>query len=216
MPRALRIGHALTSYDTSFPATENPLSQSSRWRVGGVTGFYRNPRTTSGRCFAASFVTPDEYDDCLAHLQGHAISANHYVEGTIYRESGYDTPGATHEVGLYLRMTIGEEFVSGYEFLFEAQGSFQVVRWEGTHHTIDNFFTGIDVSGSSPGALSHGDVVRVEVVDDEFAALLNGVEFASFTDDTFSTGSPGLGFFVREGSTTPANYCFSRWRAGAA
>lgn len=216
MPRGLRIGHALTSYDTQFPATENPLSQSNRWRVGGATGFYGNPRSTTGKCFAASFVDPESYDDCLGHLQNHAIPANQYAEATVFRESGYDTPGNTHEFSLYLRMLIGDEFVRGYEFLFEAQGSFQVVLWLGTTHAIENFDTSISVTGTGPGVLAHGDVVRVEAVGNDFVCLHNGDEVASFTDATWTTGNPGLGFFVREGSTTPENYCVSRYRAGAA
>lgn len=215
MGRALRIGHALTSYDTQFPGTENPLSQASRWRVGGVTGFYKNPRTTPAKCFAANFVGAG-FDDCLAHLQNHAIPSNHFSEFTISREDGYEA-GDTHECSLYVRMSIGEEFVRGYEVIFEAStGSIQVVLWKGISQEADNFDTGISVTGSSPGASQQGDVLRVVAVGDQFAVYKNSVQFASFSDDTWAQGNPGIGFFVRDTDTVPESYCISRFRAGAA
>lgn len=214
----LRVPPRPSAYSTGWPLTENPISEGEFWRVGGVTGFYKNPRSTPGKCFAADFVGGGDVDDCLAHPDPdkHVIPANHFAQGTIFRQAGYTTPGNTHEVGFYLRMLIGAQFVRGYELLFEAQGSFQVVRWEGTGTGSGNFFTGISVGGSSPGVLAHGDVIRVTAIGSQFRAYKNSVEFADFVDTTFATGNPGFGFFVRSGGTTPENYCLSNFSCGAA
>lgn len=205
-------GDLPTSYFTAFPLTENPINQSGMFRVGSVTGFYKNPRSTPGKCFAADFVGAG-LDDCLAHLVNHAVPVDHRVTVTIFRAPSY-TAGDTHEIGVYLRMVIGDEFVRGYEMLFEASGSFQVVRWEGTSHDFpDNFFTGISVSGAGPGQLADGDEIVAQVIGDDFEVFKNGISVATFTDSTFSDGNPGMGFFVREGGTTPENFCTTSWAA---
>jgi hypothetical protein len=179
-----------------------------------VTGFYKNPRSIGGKCYAADTVGAD-YDDCLGQLQNHAIPANQYAEMTVFRQAGYTTPGDTHENGLYLRMLIGASLVRGYEFLFEAQGSFQIVRWEGVSQDSSNF-TVLSPGGSSPGALAHGDVILVTAIGSQLRCYKNGVEFADVVDTTWSTGNPGLGFFVRPTGTTPENYCISAYSAGPA
>ncbi len=203
------------SYSTDFPDTENPISQGGMFRVGDVTGFYKNPRSTPGKCFAADFVGAG-LDDCLAHLINHAVPVNHRVTASVFRASSY-TAGETHEIGLYLRMEIGVgvggEFVRGIECLFDAGGAFQVVKWLGTAHDLSNFDTGISVSGAGPGQLVDGDVIAVEVVGNDYEVFKNGVSVATFTDTEFSDGNPGMGFFVRSGGTTPENFCIESWAA---
>lgn len=212
-----------TSYSTSFPDTENPIDQDGMFRVGTQTAFYGTPRSTPGKCFAATFVgdiSPD-YDDCIAHLINHAVPVNQRVSGTVFRESGYD-PSDNQELALYLFMEIGAEFVRGYEFLWNSAGSFQIVVWLGTAHDISNFDTGLSLTGAGPGTPAHGDVLSVQVITDgsgnHFEVFKNGVSVGTCDDEpaTWEDGNPGMGFFVRPGDTTLANYGFSNWSVTAA
>ncbi len=206
-----------TSYFTDFPLTENPINQGGMFKVGSVTGFYQDPRSTPGRCFASA--TSAGYDDCLAQLQNHAVPDNHRVTVTIYRDPLY-TAGDSHEVGIYIRMTIGVGpggiYVTAYEFLMSIDGSFQIIRWEGTSHDIDNFNFSIVVTGSGPGALVTGDVVAVQVIGEAFEVYKNGVLVATASDDVHATGNPGMGFFVRPTGNDPTKYNISTWMAEAA
>jgi hypothetical protein len=208
------VSPPLTSYSTLFPATENPLSEGGMWRVGGVTGYYENPRTVAGTCFAAATVDPAETDDCLGQLQNHSVPVNHRVTATIRRVGGY-VASDSHEVGLYLRLVIGAQFVRGYECLFAAPGggNFQIVRWEGTGTDGSNFAV-LTTSGSH-GTLVDGDVIAAEIIGTNIKCYKNGVQFESITDATWSNGNPGMGFFVRPGGT-PASFCISAWAAQAA
>ena len=204
----------VSSFFADFSLTENPISQGGKFRTGGVTGFYKDPRSIGGKCYAASTVGAD-YDDCLGQLQNHGIGANQRASLTVFRQGGY-TSGDTHEFALYLRLVIGASLVRGYECLMNEQDGFQIVRWEGISQGSDNFNTGISVSGSGPGHLVTGDVIVFEGIGSNFRVLKNAVEVASFTDSTWTTGNPGLGFFVRPTGNTPENFCISAWSAQAA
>jgi hypothetical protein len=47
-----------------------------------------------------------------------------------------------------------------------------------------------------PG-ITTGDVVKAAIVGNVITAFVNGVAVAQATDDTFSTGSPGFGFWLQ-------------------
>lgn len=213
MGRGLRIGFA-SSYDTQFPADENPISEGSRWRVGGATGFYKSPRSLGGKCFGAN--TASGFDDCLGQLEMPTIGNDHRVEATVHKTGGYTPPGS-HEVGLYLRIGIGAEFVTGYEclFPFNGGGEFQIVGWLGLNHEdLDNFDLSIDVSSMNGGlgTIAHGDVLAAQIVGSTIKCYRNGTQFAQATDTRYASGKPGLGFFVQPDGE-PEKYCITRYRA---
>ncbi len=215
-------GDVPTSYYTAFPDTENPIDQDGMFRVGTETAFYGTPRSTPGKCFAATFVgeIAADYDDCLAHLINHAVPVDQRVTGTVFRQVGYD-PEDNHELALYLFMEIGAEFVRGYEFLWNTAGSFQIVIWLGTDHDLDNFDTSLSLVGAGPGTPADGDELAVQVVTDgsgnHFEVFKNSVSVGTCDDEpaTWTDGNPGMGFFVRPGDTTLANYGFSSWSVTA-
>ncbi len=214
MGRGLRIGHA-GSYDTSWAADENPISEGGRWTVAGG-GFYQDVRSLGGKCFGAA--TSAGYNDCLAMLDMPNIGNNHRVEITVSLTGGY-TPGDSHENGIYLRRGragASNEFVTGYEMLFPFPGSpFQIVAWLGTHHDdLANFDTSIEITemNGGLGTIAHGDVLAAQIVGSTIKAYRNGTQFAQATDSRWTTGKPGLGFFVRPGGT-PSSYCITRYRA---
>jgi len=200
------------SYSTNFPLTENPISESGKWRVGGVTGYYGSPRTTTGKCFAGSTVTPGELDDNLAQLISPVISANCSITTTISKSTGSKTD--SFEAAHYGRMNIdaGTTFVRGYEILIGFNpGEFQVVKWLGVSHAFPANFVVLSTSGS-PAAVSNGDVFRTDFIGNVITCYRNGVLFNTTTDSSspWLDGSPGMGFFVSPGNT-PSDYCFSSW-----
>lgn len=157
-----KSGFSEGSYSTSFPATENPLNQGGRWRVGTVTGYYGTPRTTPGKCFANTTVTPGELDDNLAQLLSPNISANCRVTVTVSKSTGSKTD--SFEFGIYGRMSIGAQFVRGYEVLIGFNPSeFQVVKWLGVATTFPANFTVLSTSGI-PAAVNDGDVFHVDFI----------------------------------------------------
>ncbi len=221
----LRIGHG-PSYDTSWPADENPIAQAvagtPRWTVGGG-GFYNNIRSLGGLCYGAA--TSSGYDDCLAMLDTPTIGNNHRVEVTVHRVVGYDPRDGdgnriSHEIGAYVRRGragSSNEFVTGYECLFpiDGGGDFQIIGWLGTtHDDLSNFDLGISVTtmNGGLGTIAHGDVLAAQIVGSTIKCYRNGTQFAQATDTRYSTGKPGLGFFIRPGGT-PASFCISRYRA---
>lgn len=218
MGMIIAVPSLATDYSTNFPDDENPISQGGRWRVGGVTGFYKNPRTLSGRCFGA--ITQPDYDDCLGQLLTPSIQGDYAVEVVIYRDPTY-TNVNTHEVGLYFDLTIGVGpggiYAQGYEMLFSLNSAFQGVKWLGISHDIDNFEQLADSSSPPTTDFQTGDVFRVERVGSLFTCFYNSVEFCEMDDSEFAgTGNPGMGFFTRpDAGNDPAKFCITSWSAEA-
>lgn len=190
--------------------TENPISESSRWEVGSASGYYGSPRTSGGKCFAATTVTPGELDDNLAQLVTPAIPANCSVSVTISKSTGSKTD--SFEVGIYGRRVRTGANYRGYEVLigFNA-GEFQVVKWLGVDHSLANNFTILSTSGA-PAAVSNGDIFRADFIGNVITCYRNGVLFNTTTDSSspWLDGVPGMGFFVSPGNT-PSDYCISTW-----
>lgn len=197
-----------TSYSTAFPLTENPISEGGRWRVGGVTGFYRSPQTTPGLCFGNG--TSADFDDCLGQLQTPFLNANYSISVVIHKTGGYTAPDS-HEVGIYGRLIIGASLVRGYEVLIGfTSGEFQVVKWLGISQASDNF-TVMSTSGT-PAAVNDGDVFRADFIGNVITVYRNGSLFNTTTDSSspWLDGNPGMGFFIRPGGT-PSSYCTTSW-----
>src|SRR3977135_3659907 len=60
------------TYFTNFPATENPMSESSNWINGGTTGLsWTNVRTTTNKGFGTQpGNSSNPFDDSIAVLTG--------------------------------------------------------------------------------------------------------------------------------------------------
>jgi hypothetical protein len=201
-----------SSYSTNFPNTENPISEGGQWLNGAANGLdWQNVRTTTGLAFGSG--TNSGYNDNVAQLTNHSIPANQQVQVTIHRASGY-TPPSSHEVSLYVRMAIAAHNIRGYEILvpFGGNGG-QIVRWNGALGD----FTPLSVSGSGFSTVADGDIVIAKIVGSTITAYHNGVAALSATDGTWSSGNPGMGFFIRPGTgANPSSWCISSWAASAA
>jgi hypothetical protein len=64
------------------------------------------------------------------------------------------------------------------------------VRWTGP---LGDFTELFDVKGAQ-FAVKDGDVMSASVVGNVITAYRNGVQMAQVTDNTFTTGNPGIGF----------------------
>jgi hypothetical protein len=200
------------SYTTNFDATENPLSEGGHWVNGGTTGLdWQNVRSASGLAYGTG--PSYGYDDCIAHLTNHSIGANHQVSGTVRLASGY-VASSSHELGLYLRMQISAHLARGYEILFPSPGGgvFQVMVWEGAMGAFHEI-TGKGGGGTLPRALRDGDVVSAKIVGSTITVALNGTVFNTTVDSTYTSGNPGMGFFMRPGAGDISNFCLTSWTA---
>jgi hypothetical protein len=205
-------------YETSFPATENPISQGGIWSNGAVvaSSSWNNVRTTPGKCFGAA--TTSGFGDCISYLQGRFSTTKHYVEVDIFIQGGY-SPGVSHEVGIYLFGNMTTNFANGYEFNFGLGAGLQVVRQNGANGDFD---TGVvTLLTGSPPTLVNGNTVRVKASivggNPTFDVLVGGSSVATYNDTTAGkivSGSPGIGFFGRPGATMD-NYCITRWKGGS-
>jgi hypothetical protein len=178
---------------TSFPDTENPISQSGLWINGGTDGgSWNDVRTTPGLAFAAAIVSTT--DDDLAVLTT-AFGLNQYIEGTVHRAGGYSPPDS-HEIELLVRFVISSGVARGCEINWGHAGNAQIVKWNGD---LGDFDTPVDLGGI--GAPADGDRLRVEAIGDEITVYKNDVSVGSTTMAGLADGQPGIGFFPRTGAT---------------
>lgn len=197
--RCLAVESPASSYSTSFPLTENPISESGRWQSPSIGGF-TDVRTENGNAFGTNGVA-DVYDDSYAFLTGY--SNDHEVDAVIYRGS---PPAFNHEVELHLR--VAETTVTKlYEVLKSKDGSFQVVRWDGMVGDSVLNITDLTSLGTGPGHSSapvNGDRIRARIVGQTITVWYNESQIWTYTDNSagkLTSGNPGIGFFYRPGAT---------------
>jgi hypothetical protein len=92
-------GSVVTSYSTTFPATENPISEGGIWLNGATDGLdWTDMKTASGRAYSPAFVTG--FHDGLAQLKTSflACTSNQFSEGVVYVSA---PGGGANEIELY-------------------------------------------------------------------------------------------------------------------
>ena len=196
------------TYSTNFPLTENPISESGRWINGGSTGLkWANVRTTPGLAFGTQSGSAG-YDDSTAVLSG-TWGPNQTVQATVAVTSASSASSVFEEVELRLRTTITANSITGYEVncgISASSNYVQIVRWNGPLGS----FTQLD------GRAYHcvnGDVLKATISGSTITVYLNGTALYSVTDSTYSSGSPGMGFYLQGTSGVDANYGFSSFSA---
>lgn len=199
--------YALT-YTTSFPATENPISESSNWTNGATVGLdWHNCQTIAGKAFGTQVSgDTDGTDDSTAVLAG-SWGVNQTVQATVFVLS---TGSSTEEVELRVNTLIAPHSITGYEINFSCHTStkyVEIVRWNGAHA---NFTI---LSQDNTHSVVDGDIVKATIDGSgHIAAFINGVQIITATDTTYTTGQPGMGFFL-ENSVTASNYGFTQFSA---
>jgi hypothetical protein len=191
------------TYTTNFPATETAISEGGRWINGKVTGLnWSNVQTTAGFAFGTQSGSGGT-DDSTAILSGN-WGPDQTAQATVHF-TNVQPPPIYEEVELRLRTSISANSLTGYEINFQASTAsnayIQIVRWNGP---LNNFTYVNDRNG--PG-LHDGDVVKATISGSTITVYVNGAQVLQGTDSTYTSGSPGMGFFL-SGTTASANSNF--------
>jgi hypothetical protein len=198
-----------TTYATSFPLAENPISESGNWVNGGTTGIdWGNVQTSSHLAYGVTM--PGTYADPTAVLTG-TWPSDQFVQATVSIPSSQGT-GCCHEVELRFRTTIASHSITGYELNCSTVPAFPylgVVRWNGAI----NDFTG--VGSQVAQGCANGDVLAVTMVGSTITVYKNGVKMTQVADSTYTNGSPGIGFYDNPDSSWNS-FGFSNFFAGNA
>jgi hypothetical protein len=204
---ALPVPRSARTCTTKFPLTENPISEGGAWINGKANGLdWADVRTTPGLAFGTESGTSG-YDDSTALLAGD-WGPDQTVEATVHSVNPQTNPDIWEEVEIRLRSTISAHSNTGYEVLFELppHNFCQVVRWNGPLGS----WTPLGYLGKG---VHDGDVVKATIVGNVITAYVNGVSQGQVTDNTYATGSPGMGLFLQGTTGVNADYGFSAFTA---
>jgi len=185
------------NYTTTFPLTENPISEGGRWINGGTAGGdWTDVSTEPG--FAIGHQVGNPYTDATAILRGDWAPDQSAAARAFMRDQN---DLCFQEVELRLRSKISPSRNTGYEVSFKAaEGQWAyltIVRWNGKVGDFTALFT---AQGAKYG-LHDGDVISASIVGNIITAYRNGVLLGSARDDTYTAGSPGMGFNLENKNT---------------
>lgn len=200
------------TYTTQFPAIENPISENGHWTNGEAIGLdWSNIATTSGLTFGLESGT-DGYDDSTALLTG-TWGANQSVQATVHTVNQPTNSNVFEEVELRLRSTLSAHSAKGYEINFRCSKSSnaytQIVRWNGPLGD----FTILNGQGGAQFGVANGDVVKAAIVGNVITVFINGVQVNQVTDNTYTNGNPGMGFFLQGTTGLNRDYGFTSFTA---
>ncbi len=200
------------TYTTSFPLTENPISEGGNWINGGTVGLdWTNVSTTPGLAIGHETGTAN-FTDATALLTG-SWGADQSAMATVHSVNQNDA--CYEEVELRLRSSLSAHSCTGYEISMKCSKTSSayviIVRWNGA---VGDFTILTQLNGSAYG-VADGDSVRATVVGNVITAYINGTQVAQATDGTFTTGNPGMGFnlFGCSGGTTNSDYGYTNFKA---
>lgn len=226
-------------YETTFDATENPISEGGRWLSGLQDGgFWSDIRTSAGLGAYGTqtgAVSPP-YDDSCAYLlpeAGRVWRANQTVEAQVFVTTRSGWTGF-HECLLLLRGTLSEDFNQCYECLFPATPStwnlHELVIWKGPPGENPggaggnpDTFTVLDSTTDWAG-LNDGDWIKASIIGTVIRTY-HRTDSGSYGDPivTYDTagdalkiarGNPGFGHW-KNGAGNLQDHGFRRWRCWA-
>ena len=196
-------------YSTTFPGTESPLSEASKWTV--ASGNWGAVQKTPGLAFGVS--QPQPYGDPTAVVAG-TWGADQSVTATVKLARSIT---AISEVELRLRTTITPTSITGYELLCSVYPNsgygMQLVKWNGSY---GSFW----IIAANRVHCANGDIITAQIKGTTFQAWKNG-SLLTFNDghDTtavdlgsgaFKSGNPGIGF---DGTQSFSDFGFSSFSA---
>jgi hypothetical protein len=197
-------------YQTSFPQMENPLSESSNWIGGKQVGQqWKNCASLPGLAYGTQ-SGGSGYDDSTCVLTGD-WGPDQTAQATIHVGMDSVRWTTTKEVELRLRTTITAGNISGYEVncsVSPRAGNYlQIVRWNGPLGS----FAYVGQSGTQ---CKDGDILKATIQGSTITVYLNGNQVMSRNDSTFSSGAPGIGFYMVSGNSgTNQSFGFSNFSA---
>jgi hypothetical protein len=206
------------TYTTTFPLTENPISEGGNWINGGSVGLaWTNIRISAGFAFATqSGNNPALYNDSVALLTG-VWGNDQSAEATIKIGTPITAVGPCfQESELLLRGNISAHSAKLYEVNVgdrdDADSYIHVVRWNGP---FGSFTTLLTLHGMTYGVKT-GDIWKATIVGNTITAYINGEQKGQVTDSTYATGNPGMGMYLQRPSSCGSagtNFGFSRYTA---
>ncbi len=148
-----------------------------------------------------------------------ACNAAQFSEGTCfttYGAGGGGAGGGTHEISVFVNLTIDPagHSISGYECYVNASGNHTLVRWNGA---VSDFTPLASNNVSTFTAYAEGDVIRIErALDNQtLNCYQNGTLRTTFVDTTFLGGNPGLGNNPTNSGTVVINGAgWKHWHCG--
>jgi chitodextrinase len=186
------------TYATAFPLNENPIFENGNWTNGKTNGLdWANVQAVGGIAFGTQSGSGG-YDDSTAILTG-TWGPNQTAKATVHSQN--QTGAVYEEVELRLRSSISAHSITGYEINFRCLnggGYTQIVRWNGALGS----FTYVNQNGNGNyHGIKDGDVVSASIAGNLIIAYVNGIEVIRGSDSTYSTGNPGMGFFLQGGTS---------------
>jgi hypothetical protein len=181
------------TYSTNFSLTESPISEGGNWINGSTTGLdWGYVSTTVGQTHTHPGTA--SYADATALLTG-TWDSDQMAQATVGNIVNACTSDTCYpEVELRLRSTLSAHVCSGYEITFSLKPNDKayliIVRWNGP---LADFTYLLNQSGSQYQAKT-GDVIKATAVGNVISAYKNGVLMGQATDNTFTSGNPGMGF----------------------
>ena len=211
---ALSVTSALAgTYTTTFPLTENPISEGGQWVNGKTVGLdwadcASVPGMIQGR---QNNGGGPSYNDSTALLTG-TWGSNQDVTVTLNRGAGV-VEGNYPEVEIRLRSSLSPHVCTGYEIMYSLRTSsdcyISVARWNGP---FGNFTPLASVVGSQC-VLTNGSTLRATVIGSTITVYQNGVVITNCTDTTFTAGNPGVGFDHNGSSAADSTFGFTSFMA---
>jgi hypothetical protein len=201
-------------YMTTFQTQENPFSEGGKWIDGRVTGLdwgsVQTLPNAGGFHATGTIVNGPNYNDSTAVLSG-SWSSDQSASAVIY--NALSASGCCKEVELRLRTTITAHSITGYEFDFSivnGNNYLNLVRWNGPV----NSFTYCRLNGACDSTtptsvtgpqLHTGDTISAKAIGNELTLYVNNTLYFKTTDGTYQNGSPGIGFWNRNGTVADFN-----------
>jgi len=198
-------------YNTSFPLTENPISESGAWIAGTISPPRTNVQSDGVHAFA-TMVSFDgtNFNDSVAILNG-TWPANQWVQGTVYNQSAL----SGQECELVLHGTLTALTNTGLEIdCVLVTGHIDLVAWLGPPNSFSTLASATGIT------FNDGDVIYAQIVGTVVTIKKNGATV--LTHDTagdslpFSSGAPGQGHWNQTGSAANCTKLgWKNWQAGA-
>lgn len=194
-------------FTTDFNLTENPISESSKWKRSGLD--WTSVITANGYAFGTQ-VGNAGFNDSYAYLAG-TFPANQSATAVIHLESGLSP---YQEVEILLRWRDSAHSATGYECNLAYNGQYaEIIIWPGPLGTDKSQFKWVSSGNPVSGGVHDGDIFQADVIGNVITARLNGKVIATGTDSSIpSGGAPGMGFYA-EGAPASQKFSFSKFTA---
>jgi len=204
-------------FTTNFSHEENPISEGGKWLNGQADGLdWTDVRTTPGFAFGTEIgghrPAPQKYDDSTALLRG-TWGPDQTAQATVRSVNPNQDGKVWEEVELRLRSSISPHNCTGYEIMFRCskipKAYCNIARWEGP---LGKFTMLKETVGSQYG-VKDGDVVKASMIGKILTVYINGVQIVQLSDDRFSSGNPGIGYYLEGATGVIGDYGFSSFMA---